>query len=386
MRRLHDIGHVSGGHQRLWLATLLLISWLLAAPLAWSQPPPATSQEPEAQIAVRVDLVNLDVTVTDARGNYVRNLTRDRFRILDEGQPQPITHFTPVEAPAQVLLLVETGPAVYLIHRQHLAAAHLLLDGLAADDSVALATYDSEARLVAPFTLDKRALQSQIAGLRYNLGRSQLNFSGSLAAALDWLAQTPGKKSVVLLTTGLDDGPPARWDALAEKLRASEAAIFPVALGGELRDPPKKNQPVSPDALQVAESFAEASRRLEEIAALTGGRAFFPRQAKDFDAIYQQIATILRHTYRLGFTPPARDGRFHRVFVQMLDDHGRVLGPFDPELAPELATDPGHTSPSPPRDSISRTATRNSERKGGLFPKRLRYKLYFRHGYVAPQG
>ena len=348
-----------------WLLLLFFGSVLIAdAPPAWPQPPPTSApQEPEAKISVRVDLVNLDVTVTDARGNYVRNLKQGNFRILDNAQPQPISNFAPVEAPAQVLLLVETGPAVYLIHRQHLISAHLLLGGLAPDDAVALATYDSEARLQQPFTTDKRGLQAAIAGLRYNLGRSELNFFGGVAAALDWLAATPGKKSVVLLTTGLDDGPASRWEMLLERLRTSEAAIYPVALGGELRDPPKANQPTTPDAIRVAESFARASDNLRTIAEVTGGQAFFPREPKEFEAIYKQIATILRHTYRLGFAPPARDGQFHRVLVQLLDDKGELLGPFYAELEPE----PGQ---KPPRKS--------------LLPKSTKYRLFFRRGYVAP--
>lgn len=335
----------------------------MIASAAGGQPPPSSAQEPEAQIAVRVELVNLDVTVTDGRGNYVRGLTRERFRVLDEGQPQAITHFTPIEAPAQVLLLVETSPAVYMIHREHLLAAHRLMDGLAADDAVALATYDAEARLAARFTQDKRGLQRQIAGLRYNLGSSRLNFFGSLAAALDWVAATPGKKSIVLLTTGLDDGPAGRWESLVGRLRASEAAIYPVALGGELREPPKERKGVAADAeaARVAESFAEANRRLEEIAALSGGRAFFPREAKDFAGIYQQIATILRHTYRLGFAPPAGDGKLHRVFVQLLDEKGSVLGPFYQD------------------------APLGSEQAVVGAGRRIRYRLFFRRGYLAPE-
>jgi len=62
--------------------------------------------------------------------------------------------------------------------------------------------------------------------------------------------------------------------------------------------------------------------------------------------------------------------------VQLLDDDGRVLGPFDPELAPELATDPAQSSPS-----NSRTAPRTA----GLFPKRFRYRLFFRRVYLAPK-
>ncbi|MGH9815267.1 MAG: VWA domain-containing protein, partial [Candidatus Acidiferrales bacterium] len=345
---------------------LLAIAAAAIATHAQQQPPSA--QQPEAQIAVRVELVNLDVTVTDARGNYVRNLKRENFRVLDESQPQIITHFTPMEAPAQVLLVVETGPAVYLIHRQHLAAAHLLLQGLGAEDAVALATYDSQARIVQSFTTGKRALQAQIAGLTYNLGPSQLNFYGSLAAALDWLAATPGKKSVVLLTTGLDDSPAARWEALLGKLRASEAAVYTVALGGELREPPaaKKGVPADPEALQVAERFAHADRALKEIADITGGQAFFPRKPSDFDSIYRQIATVLRHTYRIGFAPPKRDGQYHRVFVQLLDDQGEVLGPFYAEWNTE------------------EEQQGNAKRKRGRFPKRVRYRLHTRRGYMAP--
>ena len=78
--------------------------------------------------------------------------------------------------------------------------------------------------------------------------------------------------------------------------------------------------------MQVAESFALASSRLEEIAALTGGRAFFPREAKEFDAIYKQIATILRHTYRLGFAPPTRDGKLHRVQQAFVDQQAFQCG------------------------------------------------------------
>ncbi len=347
---------------------LLAIAAAAIATLATHAQQPAAAQQPEAQIAVRVELVNLDVTVTDARGNYVRNLKRENFRVLDEGLPQTITHFTPMEAPAQVLLVVETGPAVYLIHRQHLAAAHLLLQGLGPDDAVALATYDSQARLLQPFTTDKRTLQAQIAGLTYNLGRSQLNFYGSLAVALEWLTATPGKKSVVLLTTGLDDSPAARWEALLGKLRASEAAIYTVALGGELREPPaaRKGAPADPEAAQVAERFAHADRVLKEIADITGGQAFFPRKPSDFDSIYRQIATVLRHTYRIGFAPPKRDGQFHRVFVHLLDDKGEVLGPFYPELNTEEKQEG------------------NAKRKRGLFPKRVRYRLHTRRGYIAP--
>src|SRR5437879_6603057 len=88
------------------------------------EPPQESKPQPPYRMAVHVDLVNVEVTVTDARGNFVGDLARENFRVLDEGVPQPLTHFASVEAAAQVLVLVETGPAVYLIHQQHLLAAY----------------------------------------------------------------------------------------------------------------------------------------------------------------------------------------------------------------------------------------------------------------------
>ena len=142
-------------------------------------------QEPGQRITARVELVNLDVTVTDARGDFVRGLKAQNFRIFDEGVEQRITYFAPVEAPAVVLVLVETGPAVYLIHRQHLTSAYKFLEGLGTGDQVGLANYDRAPRLLLPFSGDKPAVAQALAGLRYNLGAAELRLFDAMSAALD---------------------------------------------------------------------------------------------------------------------------------------------------------------------------------------------------------
>ncbi len=300
--------------------------------------------KPERRIAVRVDLVNVEVTVTDAQGNFVPDLKRESFRVLDEGVAQPLTHFAPVESPAQVLVLVETSPAVYLIHLQHLQAAYALLEGLAADDRMALGTYDGAARLVLNLTENKLAIAQALDALHYNLGMGQLNLFDGLRAALAWLAPLPGKKAIVLLTTGLDTSGAGHWEELLQELRASDVVVLPVALGGELREPEtqkdkKKGARVQPPPEDSGLSFARADRALEAIAQVTGGSAYFPRDPRDFPGIYRQIAVLMRHQYALGYQPPAHDARFHKVQVQVVDAHGRILGP--PE-AVALAAESAH--------------------------------------------
>lgn len=307
---------------RLLTTSAALLSCALLAPACGAQEPPA-KQEQAPRIRVGVELVNVDATVSDARGNFVAGLKRENFRILDDGIQQKITNFAAVEEPAQVLVLVETGPAVYLLHKQHLAAAGALLEGLAANDRVALGTYNESARLALNLTDDKLALARALDHLQYGLGMADLNFYASLATALDWLAPVPGKKAVVLLTTGLDSSASGNWEGLLAKLRASDVMVLAVALGGELRSAGKPSKRQAKKQAQQADSgadnsslsFQRADGALETMAEETRRPRVLPPRRERVPAIYRQIASLLRNTYSFGFAPAARDGRMHRIEV-----------------------------------------------------------------------
>jgi VWFA-related protein len=280
--------------------------------------------------------VKVDVSVLDKHGDFVAGLQQGNFRVRDGETDQPIVYFSPVEAPAAILVLVETSPAVYLIRNQHLSAAYALLDGLAIEDQVALVTYDQAPHALLPFTPDKTALAAALGQIQYTLGTSQLNFFDSISTVLDWLAPVPGKKALVILSTGLDTSPAEQWDALLHKLRAQDVVIFPVALGGSLRQPAQKKKKPGKKAAssgsqpqQSAEdsenplSFAKADAALLSLAKITGGRAYYPASDKDFAPAYREIAGALRHQYVLGIDPQ-HDGRFHSLTVQVLESAGRA--------------------------------------------------------------
>ena len=296
--------------------------------------PGVFSQEPQSPaIRVTVDVVSVGVSVTDAQGHFASGLSRENFRVFDNGAEQPITSFLSIDEPAQVLVMVETGPAVYLLEREHLGAAYALMSGLAAGDRVALAAYDNVAHPLIGFTSDKSLVTRALANLRYNVGMGQLNLLDSLNTALTWLNPLPGKSAIVLLSTGLDTSPPGHWQELEQKLRASQVVILPVALGAELRSPKnpgkqkKKSRGATDQTTEVY--FEEADRTLKEIAAATGGRAYFPEKARDFQAVYAEIATLLRHQYSLGFKPPSNDGQYHKIEVRVMNPAGQ------PFLAPK---------------------------------------------------
>ena len=300
-------------------------------------------------LQVTTEMVQIGVSVLAAGGEFVSGLQRKNFRVLDGGIERPLVFFAPTDAPAQILVMVETSPAVYLIQSQHIAAAYALLDGLAPDDQVALVTYDQAPRAVLAFTTDKNALLNALGQIQFSVGMGQLNFYDSVSTALDWIAPVSGKKALVLLTTGLDSSPPAHWDALAQKLRGRDVVIFPVALGGWLRRAPekadkKKKATAAPQ--QDSQEFAQADQALLSLAAISGGRAFFPVSAKDFVPMYQQIAAALRHQYLLGIVPE-HDGQFHPLTVEVLDASGQPFVTDGKKATHRIFSREGYLAPGP---------------------------------------
>jgi VWFA-related protein len=289
-----------------------------------------TAGIPQAGIQTTTEIVKIDASVVDRQSKFVAGLAQDRFRVLDNGIEQPIVFFAPIEAPAQVLVMLETSPAVYLIHAEHLTAAYSLLDGLAPSDEVALVSYSQSPQAILAFTPDKSALAAALGQVQYTLGMGDLNFYDSVSTVLDWIAPLHGKKAIVLLTTGLDSSPPERWDALVQKLKKDDTVLFAVALGGSLRRPPGTKKKKSKGAPKPDETdgpanpvtFAKADAALLSLAKITGGRAYFPESPNDFVSIYREIASSLRHQYVLGIAPQ-HDGKFHSLTVQVLGADGQ---------------------------------------------------------------
>src|SRR3984893_9308504 len=221
-------------------------------------------QQPQP-IRVSVNRVNVGVLVTDPTGKSVEGLRRDNFHIFDNGVEQPITGFLALEEPAQALMLIEAGPAVYLLEGGHLQAAHAFLSGLSPDDRVAVVKYADAPQVLLGFTADKQAAMAALDSLSFNLGFGSLNLSASLSRVLDWLAATQAKKTIVLLSTGVDTSSTKEIQELLQRLKISDVRIWAVSLTGNLRNPhpSAKKQPPAPIA---AQQFAEADMFLRQIA------------------------------------------------------------------------------------------------------------------------
>jgi VWFA-related protein len=293
----------------LCLVGLAVLILRLTLTVAAQEPPPASQP-----IRVDVARVNVGVIVTDAGGKFVEGLQRRDFRIQDNGTQQPITDFASIEEPAQVLLLIEAGPAVYLLEDTHLFVADTFLSGLSPGDRVAVARYANAPAALLDFTADKGAAQAALEQISFNLGFGDLNLAGSLNTVLGWLEKVPGKKSIVLISTGVDTSPQESITALQSKLRTGDVRILCISMSGPLRNGKAGSKR---QIQQTQQDFAGADANLRDLAAATGGRAYFPENGKAFQDAYRQIAELVRHEYSLAFAPPVADGATHTIQVRV---------------------------------------------------------------------
>jgi len=313
-----------------FLAASLRVSALLLSallPLCTVASAQTVPQGQAPQIRVTVDRVNVGVIVTGSDGTFVDGLRREDFRVFDNGVEQPITDFLPVTEPAQVLFFIESGPAVVLFGKEHFYAADTLLNKLATDDRVAIAGYSNEPELLLDFTADKRTTRLALENLNFMLGFAQLNLSSSLASAIHWLDTLSGKKTIVLFSTGVDTSPAGKWQAIQQKLETSDVRILAVSLSGDLRKS-RKHKVLTPDEKEdrvfLKQGLEGGDQSLRVLSRLTGGRVYFPKDRKDFDRAYAEIAQLIRHEYSLAFTPPERDGQMHNITVKVKGFDRRV--------------------------------------------------------------
>ena len=357
-----DAGNALRAGARRIMAGLALA--LLAWPLFVAVP--ASAQQSDQAIRVSVDRVSASITVTDARGNFVEGLRREDFHGFDDAVEQPITDFAAIEEPAQVLLMVEAGPAVYFLEGSHLQAARALLDGLSPGDRVAVVKYDEGAEGVLDFTADKGEAEAALTMVRFNLGFGMLNLSSSVSTVLDWLAKIQGKKTMVLLSTGVDTSPTEAARVLLDRAATADVRILAVSLSAEIRSGAEvsgskfdKKKVAADKSAATAQEFAKADHLLTAVTEAAGGRVYFPKNAQDFSDAYTEIAQLVRHEYSLAFAPPRADGKVHSIEVRI---GGVATSAIAKAAGSEAAS--GSSEPSP------------AETKG--------YRVDYRRAYLAP--
>jgi len=297
-----------------------------AQPQQPQQRPSAQQQAPQAgvSIAVEVPVVTLDVVATTQRGDILTNLRKENFRITDDGVAQTITNFGPTDAPITMVLLLEFSSRGYGGYFAYLGKywAQALFPQLQQKDWVALETFDMKTHLEVDFTQNKEEVMQALNRL-YFPGFSESNVFDALLETIDNLKGVRGKKSIVVMASGVDTFSKHNLDQTIKALRQTDVTIFCIGLGQAYQnwsDPAGQREMARMNYLQAENQFKTFARE-------TGGQAWFPQFDGEMPGVFQDVAAFLRHQYSLSYTPTngAKDGKFHKVKVELVNPDGSPL-------------------------------------------------------------
>jgi VWFA-related protein len=298
---------------------------------AQPQAPTAAQQPPQAGVTIAVDvpIVTLDVVATTQHGDIIPGLKKENFRILDEGVPQTITNFAPTDAPITMVLLLQFSSNGYGSFFAYVGKywSTALFPSLQAKDWIALETFDMKTRIEVDFTQNKDEVMQGLYRL-YFPGFSESNVFDAILETVDRLKDVKGKKSIVVLASGVDTFSKHTLDQTMKQLRQSDVTIFCIGLGRAYQNFADTNGGMGSMARM---NYLQAENQLKTFSQETGGYSWFPQFAGEMPDVFRDVAAFLRHQYSLSYSPTAgaKDGKFHKVKVELVAPDGGPLTVVD---------------------------------------------------------
>jgi Ca-activated chloride channel family protein len=312
---------------------------------------PAVS-ESDPSFKVESNLVTLDVAVLDNRGNFIPNIPRGNFRVLEDNVPQPIKSFSKGEAPMTVALLIEFSNLFQSYWSQGwyetLTAVYGFTQTLKPEDYVAIIAYDMRSEILSDFTQDKRKINEALSRLRIP-GFSESNLFDALVDTEERMKDIEGRKAIILVASGRDTFSKLTFDKTRKRVQEAGVPIYAFSLLQALRQRADAGGYMGPLARM---DFLQADNEMKTFAKDTGGMAFFPVFIGEYSNIFRSISDALRNEYTLGYEPSntARDGKFRKIKVELVN--------------------PATNEPLPIKDE-----------KG----KPIKYQILAKAGYTAPR-
>jgi Ca-activated chloride channel homolog len=294
-----------------WRFALAAVGFVAATvQIGRAQPPPA--QPPQTPFRAGVDLVSLNVTVTEGVGKYITDLAAEDFNVFEDGVKQDVTFFTRTNLPIALALLIDTSASMENRLPTAQEAAVGFVKRLRPQDLAEVVDFDSRVVVLQSFSNNVTELEQAI---RKTSAGGSTSLHNAIYIALKDLKKVVAKstdeirrQAIVVLSDGEDTSSLLPFEEVLDLAKRSETAIYSIGLrAGE-----------GPST--SAKGFKEAEFVMRQFSQETGGRSFFPNQIADLASIYGQISDELSSQYTVGYTSknPKRDGSWRRVVVRIV--------------------------------------------------------------------
>jgi VWFA-related protein len=273
---------------------------------------PSSNQDPpvQADFNVDVNLVVLNVSVSDRGGRIVGNLPQSAFQVFEDGVAQQIRVFRREDAPVAVGLVVDNSGSMQRKLADVVAAAGEFARSSNPQDQMFVIHFNERVSpsLPAghPFVSDPELLHAAMSTIH---ARGQTALYDAIAAGIEHVRESAlQKKVLIVLSDGGDNASRLRLDDVIGMLQASNVMVYTVGLFDEYDH--DRNPGV-----------------LKRIAKVSGGEAFFPKQISDATATLQAISRDIRHQYTIGYVPSNQkpEGGYREVQVKLSGPHSDRL-------------------------------------------------------------
>ena len=296
---------------RLWILIVLIAGAASARPSATAGlgADAATS----AQVfRSAVELVALNVVVTDDRQRFVPNLQNRDFVVLEDGVPQNISFFADGQIPLDLIILIDTSSSMSATQALAHKAAAGFLQILRPEDRGAVVGFNHGVTVLQDLSNDVPALQAAV-------GLAGTNGSTSLYTAVYITLRQFGRpavqatqvrrQAIVALTDGEENTSGLAFEDLLDEARSRGVAVYAIMLQSESLG----------EREQIEGRLMPTRRAMKELARETGALAYFPKRAIDLLGVYETIAAELTSQYSMAYVPQAarHDSALRQIAVRV---------------------------------------------------------------------
>src|SRR5215470_5538905 len=261
------------------------------------------AKQPPQTLKIDVDLVLVSATVTDSLNRYVSGLETNHFQIWEDKVEQKVEYFSAEDVPISIGVIFDvSGSMKDKISTARQAAATFLKTGNP-DDEYFLVEFANRPEVAEDFTSDITKLQNRLI---FAPAKGMTAMYDSVYLGLEKLKEGSNpKKALLLITDGEDNRSRYTFSNVKEFVKEQDVQIYAIGIV---------------DAFNSQLGTGRSGRAMiEELADLTGGRAFFPDSVYDLEDICTKIAVELKNQYVLTYrsTNTAKDGKWRKIRVQV---------------------------------------------------------------------
>jgi Ca-activated chloride channel homolog len=270
---------------------------------------PGGDVDDQKPVITNTDLITFTVTVTDIYGRFVSGLSKNAFSIFDDKSQQNISFFSDEDAPVSVGILFDVSGSMSgdKVRRARDALAHFVQTSHDRDEYF-LIGFNSRAQLLIDRTRDGNAVLDKLTFVQTK--NNTALYDACYLGVEKVQRGTHPKRALLLISDGQDNNSRYTFNELKRVLKESDVVLYAIGILG---------------GTDVGSSLGmEGQGIMDELAGVSGGKAFYPRSAAEMDDIFEQIALELRHQYSIGYRPPnfVSDGKWHRIKVKVAPPRG----------------------------------------------------------------